>query len=129
MINLLQHLLQKINLNSFVMLTFCLYETVFAIGGLSRLQAARAQRKRVPGMTLTSCSGRASFGSTRPRQAALGRKPPFVRWLWKGILMSDEDVVRADFWSESTGNCACCGKQSRTIRGDWSDSSGAKAVQ
>jgi len=42
--------------------------------------------------------------------------------------MNDEDIVRANFWSESTGYCDCCGKQSRTIWGDLGDSSGAKAV-
>lgn len=39
-----------------------------------------------------------------------------------------DDIVRANFWNESTGNCDCCGKQSKTIWGDLSDSSGAKAV-
>lgn len=42
--------------------------------------------------------------------------------------MSDEDIVRANFWNESTGYCDCCGKQSKTIWGDLGDSSGTKAV-
>jgi hypothetical protein len=42
--------------------------------------------------------------------------------------MSDEDIVRANFWNESTEHCDCCGKQSKTIWGDLTDSSGAKAV-
>jgi len=42
--------------------------------------------------------------------------------------MSNEDIVRANFWNESTGHCDCCGKQSRTIWGDLADSFGAKAV-
>jgi len=42
--------------------------------------------------------------------------------------MSNEDIVRANFWNESTGHCDCCGKQSKTIWGDLADSSGAKAV-
>lgn len=42
--------------------------------------------------------------------------------------MRDEDIVRANFWNESTGNCDCCGKQSKTIWGDLTDSYGAKAV-
>lgn len=42
--------------------------------------------------------------------------------------MSNEDIVRASFWNESTGHSQCCGKQSKTIWGDAADSSGAKAV-
>jgi hypothetical protein len=42
--------------------------------------------------------------------------------------MSNDDIVRANFWNESTGYCDCCGKQSKTIWGDLADSSGAKAV-
>jgi hypothetical protein len=42
--------------------------------------------------------------------------------------MNDEDIVRANFWNESTGYCDCCGKQSKTIWGDLGDSSGTKAV-
>ena len=42
--------------------------------------------------------------------------------------MTEEDIVRADFWNESAGHCDCCGKQSKTVWGDLSDSSGTKAV-
>jgi hypothetical protein len=42
--------------------------------------------------------------------------------------MSEEDIVRANFWNESTGHCACCGKQSKTIWGDLADSSRTKAI-
>ncbi|MFC0133258.1 hypothetical protein [Massilia eurypsychrophila] len=42
--------------------------------------------------------------------------------------MSEDDVVRANFWNESTGYCDCCGKQSKTVWGDLGDSSGTKAV-
>lgn len=42
--------------------------------------------------------------------------------------MGNDDIVRANFWNESTGHCDCCGKQSRTIWGDLADSSGSKAV-
>jgi hypothetical protein len=36
--------------------------------------------------------------------------------------MNSEDIVRANFWNESTGYCDCCGKQSKTIWGDLGDS-------
>jgi hypothetical protein len=42
--------------------------------------------------------------------------------------MNKEDIVRANFWDESTAYCDCCGNQSRTIWGDLADASGAKAV-
>jgi hypothetical protein len=54
--------------------------------------------------------------ATLPEAASIGR------------LMNDDDIVRANFWNESTGCCDCCGKQSKTIWGDLSDSSGTKAV-
>ena len=38
------------------------------------------------------------------------------------IVMNSEDIVRANFWNESTGYCDCCGKQSKTIWGDLGDS-------
>jgi hypothetical protein len=48
--------------------------------------------------------------------------------LQKGIFMSDEDIVRATFWNESTKDCECCGKQSTTIWGDLADSTCTRAV-
>lgn len=42
--------------------------------------------------------------------------------------MSEVDIVRANFWNESTGYCDCCGKQSKTVWGDLADSSGTRAV-
>lgn len=42
--------------------------------------------------------------------------------------MSNGNIVRAEFWNESTGHCDCCGKQTRTIWGGLSDASGAKAA-
>jgi hypothetical protein len=42
--------------------------------------------------------------------------------------MSEVDIVRANFWNESTGHCDCCGKQSKTVWGDLADSSGTSAV-
>jgi hypothetical protein len=42
--------------------------------------------------------------------------------------MNDDDIVRANFWNESTGYCDCCGKKSKTIWGDLGDSSGTRAV-
>ena len=42
--------------------------------------------------------------------------------------MNGEDIVRANFWNESTGYCDCCGKQSKTIWGGLGDSSGTKAL-
>lgn len=42
--------------------------------------------------------------------------------------MAEENIVRANFWNESTGNCDCCGNQSKTIWGDLSDASGTRAV-
>jgi hypothetical protein len=42
--------------------------------------------------------------------------------------MSDIPTVRASFWDASSGCCDCCGNQARTIWGDLSDASGAKAV-
>lgn len=42
--------------------------------------------------------------------------------------MTEENTVRATFWNESSGHCDCCGNQSRTIWGDLSDASGAKAT-
>lgn len=42
--------------------------------------------------------------------------------------MSDLGVTRANFWNESTGQCDCCGHESKTIWGDLADSSGTKAV-
>ena len=42
--------------------------------------------------------------------------------------MSEENIVRANFWNASTGHCNCCGTQSRTIWGDLADSSGTRAV-
>lgn len=42
--------------------------------------------------------------------------------------MSEECMVRANFWNESAGHCDCCGKQSKTIWGNLEDSSGTKAV-
>lgn len=42
--------------------------------------------------------------------------------------MNQADVVRANFWSESTGHCDCCGNQSKAICGDLADSSGTKAL-
>lgn len=42
--------------------------------------------------------------------------------------MTEENIVRAHFWNESTGHCDCCGNQSKTIWGDLSDASGTKAV-
>ena len=53
---------------------------------------------------------------------------PFMQPALKKIVMIKEDIVRANFWNESTGYCDCCGKQSKTIWGDLADSSGAKAV-
>lgn len=52
--------------------------------------------------------------------------------------MNNEDKVQATFWNESTGHCACCGKQSRTIWEIWQTrrerrlstlSSGPSAIQ
>jgi hypothetical protein len=42
--------------------------------------------------------------------------------------MSEEDMVRANFWNESIGHCDCCGNQSRTVWGDLADSAGTKAI-
>lgn len=42
--------------------------------------------------------------------------------------MIEGDMVRANFWSESTGHCDCCGKQSKTVWGDLADSSGTRAL-
>lgn len=42
--------------------------------------------------------------------------------------MSEESLVRANFWNESAGHCDCCGKHSKTIWGNLEDSSGTKAV-
>lgn len=42
--------------------------------------------------------------------------------------MTDENIVRANFWNESAGHCDCCGNQSKTIWGDLSDACGTKAV-
>lgn len=42
--------------------------------------------------------------------------------------MTEDNIMRANFWNESTGHCDCCGNQSKTIWGDLADSSGTKAV-
>jgi hypothetical protein len=42
--------------------------------------------------------------------------------------MTEENTVRANFWDESTGQCDCCGHESRTIWGNLSDSNGTRAV-
>jgi hypothetical protein len=43
-------------------------------------------------------------------------------------FMAEENIVRANFWDQSTGHCDCCGSQSKTIWGDLVDSSGTRAV-
>lgn len=45
-----------------------------------------------------------------------------------GLFMIESDIVRANFWNESTGHCDCCGKQSKTVWGDLANLSGTKAV-
>jgi hypothetical protein len=42
--------------------------------------------------------------------------------------MAEENIVRAEFWDESEGQCDCCGHQSRTIWGKLADSDGTKAL-
>jgi hypothetical protein len=42
--------------------------------------------------------------------------------------MTDEQIVAAKFWNESSGHCDCCGRQSKTIWGDLSDTAGTKAI-
>ncbi|MGA0611234.1 hypothetical protein [Caldimonas sp. KR1-144] len=42
--------------------------------------------------------------------------------------MSELHSLTATFWNESAGHCECCGRTSRTIWGDLSDSNGTHAV-